>query len=68
MRDCIVQRKARRVFRLSADLAVTMHQLRRDFRRCQTCDCAESCWIWNEFHTQVDRAIRQLNREWGLQE
>jgi hypothetical protein len=68
MRECLVQRKAGRVFRLSQDLAIAMRQLKREFRRCQTCDSARTCWVWEQFHIQVDRAIEAVNREWGLRD
>jgi hypothetical protein len=45
-----------------------MRQLKREFRHCQTCDCTENCWVWNQFHLQVDQAIEAVNREWGLKD
>jgi hypothetical protein len=64
----MVQNKARRVIHLSQDLATAMRQLKREFRHCQTCDCTENCWVWNQFHLQVDQAIEAVNREWGLKD
>ena len=70
--DCPVVQESEAVLKTADDLSRRMKRIAKTMRKCQSCqaagvgDAQYSCPVLVEFNTQIERAILDLNREWGI--
>jgi hypothetical protein len=63
---CPIMLEARDVLEKTHDLHRAIRRLRRSTQRCLTCPERVGCPTLCYFNQAVDTAIRELRREWGL--
>ncbi len=63
---CPVLNEAKIVLDKAHDLHRAVRRLRRSTQRCLTCPGRAGCPTQDYFSQAIDTAIRELRREWGL--
>ena len=64
--NCPLREDTARLAELGQDMTRYLRKLRRDLRRCASCEAGPECPILQEYHAVVEAAIDQVVREWGL--
>lgn len=63
---CSLQESARQVVRAGQDFAKAMRKLRRAQIACSRCEQGPSCPLRQQFNSQVDAAIAEVNELWEM--
>jgi len=65
MQHCPVIQQANNVVRSSKETRRALRRLRQSLMNCDICPALEQCDLREHFNMQVDKAISQINEEWG---
>ena len=66
MVECPIKKDAREARILGRDMVRLLRKLRRDARYCRRCELSATCQLPEQFQSQVEEAILEINIEWGL--
>jgi len=70
--ECLVAQETEQAVKTARDLAFSLKRLARLMRNCQSClaagpgEAQYNCPVLMQINAQIEMAILDLNREWGM--